>query len=333
MINLKSTTIGPTFRAFFFLPAILIGLATTPARGATAPTDGLKAANPEDGLRDYLLSHCPAGREFQNSDEAGAKGAGGKPALSFMLNSQLYLGGIQQIDAAVADHFFDTDRAVLFTINNNVNPIPSGWRSTGGMKFSSFADFSAAISNGGIDPHVSIVIYDNEKWNNSGMTPHDEQIAPASFTAQFSSLAHHHCYAFMATPSRDLVQDQLDYAGGTLDSYYLANGQYQGSGENFPPWAAASGDVFDIQAQAHTIDGQFLSFTTTAAAQAVTANPSIKILVGISTNYGTAQDMYNAVISTYTLPNVIGYWINVTNTQAAYQQVVDFLNMLKDDGF
>lgn len=256
-----------------------------------------------------------------------------KPALSFMLNSQLYLAGIQQIDPAVAAHFLNTRNAILYTLNNNVNPVPSGWRSMGGMKFAAFANFNAALSAGGIDPHVSVVIYDNEKWNNSGATPHNEQIAPASYTAQFGSLARNHCYAFMATPANDLVQDQLDYVGGSLASYYLATGQYQGSGENFPPWAAASANIFDIQAQAYTIDGQFVSFTTTAAAQAVAANPSIKILVGLSTNYGTAQDMYNAVLSTYTLPNVAGYWINVSNTAAAYQQVVDFLHLLQADGF
>jgi hypothetical protein len=201
------------------------------------------------------------------------------------------------------------------------------------MKFSSFALFSAAVAGGTIDRRVSLVIYDNEKYNNSGQTPSDEQINPASFTAQFENLAHRHCYSFMVTPSRDLVQDQLNYTGGTLDSYYLATGPYEGSGSNFPLWASASSDIYEIQSQVHTIDGQYVSFTTAAAAEAVAANPPAKIIVGLSTNYGTAQDMYNAVISTYQLPNVAGYFINLNTTAAGYQQVVDFLTLLQNDGF
>jgi hypothetical protein len=89
----------------------------------------------------------------------------GKPTLSLVMNSQLYLAGIQKINPALAAHFFDTSRAILFTTNSNVNPVPAGWRSTGGMKFSSFALFSAAVAGGTIDRHVSLVIYDNEKYN------------------------------------------------------------------------------------------------------------------------------------------------------------------------
>ena len=43
--------------------------------------------------------------------------------------------------------------------------------------------------------------------------------------------------------------------------------------------------------------------------------------------------MYEAVMSTYTLPNAIGYWLNMNNTNADDQEIIDFLNMLRAEGF
>lgn len=307
-------------------------MAARPAAGqcGCAAAPGAAPSAEQDNSAAYVKPRNPWILPSLNIEPAPP---GQRPGLTFMLNSQLYLHGIQAIDPVVAEHFFNTPRAILFTNTSNYNPVPAGWTSTAGMKFSSFAKFATAVANNNIDAHVSVVIYDNEKWMNSGMTPHNEQIAPASYTAQFGSLARYHCYAFMATPSRDLTQDQLDYTGGALDDYYLARGQYQDSGENFPPWAASSANVFDIQAQAHTIDGQYVSFATAADAQAIAANPNIKILIGLSTTYGTAQDMYNALLNTYQLPNVLGYWINVPSPNATtYKQVVDFLHMVQAAG-
>jgi hypothetical protein len=36
-------------------------------------------------------------------------------------------------------------------------------------------------------------------------------------------------------------------------------------------------------------------------------------------------------MSTYTLPNVIGYWLNMTNTSADYQEIITFMNMLRGE--
>ena len=257
-----------------------------------------------------------------------------KPVLAFMMNSQIYLAGLRAIDPGLVDHFLNTPKACLFTNNYRTNPVPEGWSSQGGLKTPSYTSFKNNFQ-GNMDPHVGMVIYDNEKWGNSGQTPGEEQIAPAEFTRMFAGLAHDNGLRFVATPSRDLASDQTDYTGGTLDSYYLATGTYSSPGANrpFPAWAAAVSDVFEIQAQVHTTDGQYSSFTAQAVQQANSANSAIQIIVGLSTNYGNALDMYKAVMSTYTLPNVIGYWLNMSNTEADYKEIISFLNMLRAEDF
>ena len=254
--------------------------------------------------------------------------------LAFMMNSQIYLAGLQAIDPRLVDHFLNTPKTCLFTNNYQTNPVPEGWNSQGGLKTPSYTSFNNSFQ-GNMDPHVSVVIYDNEEWGNNGQTPSEEQVAPAEFTRMFAGLAHDIGLRFIATPSRDLVNDQTDYTGGTLDSYYLATGKYSSSGANrpFPAWAAAVSDVYEIQAQVHITDGQYYSFTQQAVQEAIAANPAIQIIVGLSTNYGNAQDMYNAVMSTYTLPNVTGYWLNMNTSNADDQEIIDFLNMLRAEGF
>jgi hypothetical protein len=215
-----------------------------------------------------------------------------------------------------------------------MNPVPNGWSAQGGLKTTSYSTFKNSFQ-GNMDPHVSVVIYDNEKWGNNGQTPVEEQIAPAEYTRLFAELTHQNNLRFIATPSRDLASDQTDYSGGTLDSYYLGTGKYSSPAANrpFPAWAASVSDVFEIQAQVHTTDGQFESFTRQAVEEAAAVNRSIQIIVGLSTNYGNAQEMYNAVMSTHKLPNVIGYWLNMSTAKADYQEIINLLKMLRAEGF
>jgi hypothetical protein len=257
-----------------------------------------------------------------------------KPALSLMMNSQIYLAGLQAIDPVLVDHFLNTPEACLFTNNYRTNPVPAGWSSQGGLKTPSYTKFKNSFQ-GNLDPHVKVVIYDNEKWGNSGQTPPEEQVAPAEFTGKFARLAHDNGLRFIATPSRDLASDQTDYTGGTIDSYYLATGKYSTPAANrpFPAWAAAVSDIFEIQAQVHTTDGQYESFTRQAVQEAIAANHAIQIIVGLSTHYGNAQDMYKAVLSTYKLPNVTGYWLNMTTTRKDYQEIINLLKLLRSDGW
>ncbi len=251
-----------------------------------------------------------------------------------MMNSQIYLARLRAIDPETVDHFLNTPKACLFTNNYRTNPVPDGWSAQGGLKTTSYTTFKNSFQ-GNMDPHVSVVIYDNEKWGNNGQTPTDEQIAPAEYTRSFAQLAHENGLRFIATPSRDLASDQTDYNGGTLDSYYLATGKYATPGANrpFPAWAAAVSDVFEIQAQVHTTDGSYESFTRQAVQEAIAANRSVQIIVGLSTNYGNAQEMFNAVISTFRLPYVVGYWLNMSTAKADYQEIINLLKLLRAEGF
>lgn len=250
--------------------------------------------------------------------------------IGFMLNSELYLNGLLANNVnGVVNYFMNSNKTILFTNSANYNPVPAGWGAIGGMKFAAYSDFQSAITNGTINAKVTVVMYDNESW---AQTPSNEQVAPSTYTTNFASLAHTHGYSFMSTPARDLAQVQTDWAGGKLDDYYLAQGTYAGSGHNFPPWATTHSEYFEIQAQAHQTDGLYVSFATSARNQSVTTKSTIKILIGVSTTYGTAQDMANAVLNTHTLGNVVGYWINLSQTTADYQKVVSFLQILKNAG-
>lgn len=250
--------------------------------------------------------------------------------VGFMLNSELYLAGLQANDVnGVVNYFLNSNKTILFTNSANYNPVPSGWGALGGMKFAAYSAFQSAVSGGTINAKVTVVMYDNESWS---QTPSNEQVAPKTYTTNFASLAHTHGYKFMSTPARDLASVQTDWTGGVLDDYYLAQNKYAGSGHNFPPWAAQHSEYFEIQAQAHTTDGQYVSFATSADSQGRGANSAVKILIGVSTTYGTATDMANAVLNTYQLPNVVGYWINLSQTTADYQKVVSFLGQLKSAG-
>jgi hypothetical protein len=297
-----------------------------------------------------------------------------QPTLMFMMNADLYLNGLETNNPTIGqlnpnvpiptgqdlvNHFFKNRTSILFTLKNNEDPVPSGWQSIPAMKFSAYSAFQSAVS-GGIDGSIALVIYDNEEWGSctggsSNATPQSEQEQPATYTADFYNLANQHGYQFMGTPSRDLTKCQVDYSSGSIDNFYLAQSTYACSGNNypcgsdyaghpdrpFPYWAAnaaggANANVYiDIQAQAHMSDGSYTTFTTSAQQEATAANSSVKILAGLSTNYGDSAgvDMYNAVTGTYTLPNMVGYWINLTQSTSDYQQVLNFLYRLYNAGF
>lgn len=266
------------------------------------------------------------------------------PKLSFVINNS-WLAGVQGIahptgvsspsGSFLADHFFNNTKSIVFTNNPSTNPIPAGYTAFGGMKFPGYAGttagnsaFQPTLTAGTIDSHVSVVIYDNEYWGNSGETPANEMANPASFTAQFASLAHAHGYRMCASPSRDLAEGQSNYPGlGTLDQYYFTVDQV-------PTWVAtAPSDYFGIQMQVHTTDGGYAGDISSACTQAYAANESGSYFGVLSTTYGTATDLFNAVVATHTDQNLIGYWINSPGGTTAYQEVVDFLYQLYQAGY
>jgi hypothetical protein len=290
--------------------------------------------------------------------------SGTKPTLGFMLNPDLYLSGLQDIATStegtpshtgkfLANHFFNRSESILFTNTVGSKPVPAGWKSRGGLKDDSYADLTKNEVTIGNTSGISVIIYDNEKWPGGDPnaepptgTPSSEQTAPASTTSSFVGWAHDHFlsttgkrYTAMSTPGRDLASLQSDYiSSGGLDDYYLnTNPPYTDTGTNrpFAHWASDA-DIFEIQAQAHTADGKYVSFVTRAGQQAVTKRPSVQLMAGVSTAYGTDTQICDAVVGTYQLTQMIGYWLNFPTgnpTHSEYLKAINFLNLLYNDGF
>jgi hypothetical protein len=276
-----------------------------------------------------------------------------------MLNKGAYLAGLQAISTStngspshtgtfLANYFFNRSESILFTNTVGSNPVPSGWNSRGGLKDDSYADLTKNEATIGNTTGISVIIYDNEKWTGGDPnaepptgTPSGEQTAPASTTSSFVGWAHNHFstrYTAMSTPGRDLASLQSDYiSSGGLDDYYLnTDPPYTGTDTNrpFANWGSDA-DIFEIQSQAHTADGMYVSFTTSAAQQAVAKRPSIQLMAGVSTAHGTDSQMCDAVVGTYQLTGMVGYWLNFSSpvTTSDYQKAINFLNLLYNDGF
>jgi hypothetical protein len=119
----------------------------------------------------------------------------------------------------------------------------------------------------------------------------------------------------LAAPAADIVRDMPNDAGADvgIDDRYLALG--------IPRLAAAHADVFEIQSQGLQSDpSKFVSFVSAAATQARAANPTVKVVAGLSTNPANGN-----IPSSFALCQLVaatrsvveGYWLNVPK-QGAY---------------
>jgi len=81
----------------------------------------------------------------------------------------------------------------------------------------------------------------------------------------------------------------------------------------------------DIQAQALTLDqAAYTRFVAAAATQARTANPYAVRLAGISTAYGSAEQMAGAAQAV----EAGGYWLNVPGPHPDFAKAVAFLKLM-----
>ncbi|MDP9024772.1 MAG: hypothetical protein M3N13_05300 [Candidatus Eremiobacteraeota bacterium] len=189
-------------------------------------------------------------------------------------------------DPEALRYFSDPNHMMILPVNQTA---PSTWQSRKMETFTSFAQFQSAVSVNAIDPRTSALIYDNESWS---FTPANEQADPATYTAQFASLAHAHGWAVIASHAGANSSAGLDIIAGMCqfaDSYSI---QSQGTEASL---AAFSNQVI----------------TTATACRS--ANPRIKVFAGVSTGPSgqvvTAQQIADAIESVSTA--VDGYWLNI----------------------
>jgi len=170
-------------------------------------------------------------------------------------------------------------------------------------KFTSYAQFEAAVENGAMDEGTQTVLYDPEAWS---ATPVDEQQAWDTFSAKFVELAHRHGLSAVVAPALDLVPVVDRNGRGPFPSRYLA--------QRIPALAAASGaDAIVIQAQSLEDDRyEYADFVRSAADQAWKVNPEVAVFAGLSTGptgiVATSEMLVAAVHEVGR--HIDGYWVN-----------------------
>jgi hypothetical protein len=202
-----------------------------------------------------------------------------------------------------------------FVLSDPHAPAPTG---TPVARYRSLATFQADVRAGAIHKAFRWVLYDPESWAD---TPVPEQVDPCAAMQSFGQLAHSFGYRVILTPARDLamvpntaVQKR---AGESISAWYLRTG--------IPGCAGRHADVIDIQAQALTLDElAYTAFVGEASAQAMAANPFAIRLSGVSTRYGTAEQMAAVARAV----DVDGYWLNVPGPNPDFAKAVEFLQIM-----
>jgi Tfp pilus assembly protein PilW len=123
----------------------------------------------------------------------------------------------------------------------------------------------------------------------------------------FCNAAHNAGYYCMTAPAPDLVTVQQ---GQKQYTQYLADG--------FPQFSAQYADFYEIQAQGYQKNySLYQSFVQQASAQALSANPNVYVLAGLTTN-PPPQEEGSPVLADFTtdITNTRaaafgGYWLNI----------------------
>ncbi|WP_042370698.1 hypothetical protein [Streptacidiphilus neutrinimicus] len=269
-----------------------------------------------------LTSGCSAGRgggrpPVSRPPSAAASGGGGTAGGAgtsgtsrgaggggpFWIVSGQTLARLIATDRATATRLFDTPSTYVLTGSGSWD-VPAGWSSTPTADFTSYREMRAALADHRVDPRIRAALYDNEHW---GMTPASEQADPARYDRLAAQLAHRHQLTFLAAPSTDLASVlRPGLTGGEGAFGALLDAGLFGR-------IAPSADVLDIQGQGAEPDpAKFAAFVRSAAAQARSANPDVRVLAGISTNPSgqavTAAGIERAAQAVRR--DVDGFWLN-----------------------
>jgi hypothetical protein len=179
--------------------------------------------------------------------------------------------------------------------------------------FDSYAAIQAAFAAHTIPAEAEAILYDNERWPG---TPVSEQRQPFSYVQRAEALVHDHGLTFISTPAPDLST--------TLNPGH--HGNYSGYLNERLATLARYADIFDVQAQHAGPPASYAAFARAAVAQARAANRHAFILLGITTNGETAQDLISEVTATRAIAD--GYWLNIIGGNPGVQTAVPVLQAL-----
>jgi hypothetical protein len=167
------------------------------------------------------------------------------------------------------------------------------------VTYESYQSIKTAFADKKLPGDYKALLYDNEHWK---FTPRAEQDNPAHYEELVGQLARKHGMIFVSTPAVDLVDATGKLVKHSAYDTYLSR--------DIAGDAAKYADVLDIQAQGSEANLRlFTSFADAAIKQARKANPRVILLVGITTNAVTRQQLYSAYRSM--VGKADGYWLNI----------------------
>jgi hypothetical protein len=183
--------------------------------------------------------------------------------------------------------------------------IPSGlagWHVTFALDARSVAEIQDAVGSG-LPSRITEILYDPEHWS---FTPITEQQNVGAATAQAASIAHGAGRQLIVTPASDLADVEAP-GESFLQTDDLAK-------------VAASANVVEIQAQGlERNSANYAAYVAQAVSQIRSANASVQIYAGLSTNPSggpvTAPELVSDV--DLTRSEVLGYWLNIPAPSAS----------------
>jgi hypothetical protein len=230
------------------------------------------------------------------------------------------LSNLLSADRGIATRIFDHPYVYITAAPGSPDPVPPGWRSVPTVNFKSYAAFSAAVSAGTMPGWAKAVLYDPEAWS---QTPFREQANVGYYMRRFCRLAHSHGWQAIMTPGTDLMNIYPRPHGETDAQAFI---RYNIAGA-----AARYADVSEAQSQAiETTPGTYTWFLTRARSQALSANPRVVFLGGLTANVlgttASAGVMYHAAISVTDV--VAGFFLNVSKNAPDPMDAAQFLHQL-----
>jgi len=208
-----------------------------------------------------------------------------------------------------------------FALSSPTSPPPLGLAADGPVPVGIYRSFDKLMRDcaaGLIHPDFGWLLADYESWPDTDLAARQDPFAYLRKAAQY---AHRYGpWRLIAAPARDLagVCTAQPKTGGESDTdWYLRTGM--------AARAARYADAVSVQSQAETITGRFAGMVSQASAQARNANPYAIRLCGISTRYGTAEQMAAAVQSVVPA-QASGAWLNLPDDDVA--KAVAFLRLV-----
>jgi hypothetical protein len=217
----------------------------------------------------------------------------GRADAASQLSWAMTAGNIQQMsqqDPVTTSYFFNTPNSYGTGSSLVRSPVQSGYATTPMLNETSYAQFSSDIQNGITYPY-KWVMYDPENW---AQTPLNEQQDPIKYMQLFGQLAHAHGLKVTDVPARDLSSASGSLyprlKGETTDQWFVR--------VNLAGAAAAYGDTFILQDEANETNiSEYDWLFNQVKAEALAANPGIRVFSEVSTSNGTPDQMAAAAQS------------------------------------